>query len=86
MLKIVKNLLKSLKMLTMLILWINCFECLFTCPGKRFPLTEKLYLYNIACYTLKKKKHKYSVFKNTKKSDKINLTLFNTVESNIMPE
>ena len=39
MLKIVKNLFKSLKMLTTLISWINCFECLFTCPGKIFPLT-----------------------------------------------
>ena len=32
------------------------------------------------------KKHDYSVFKNTKKSDKMNLTRFNTVESNIVPE
>ena len=30
--------------------------------------------------------HKYSVFENTKKSDKMNLTFFNTVESNIVPE
>ena len=33
--------------------------------------------------TLEKETHKYSVFKNTKKSDKMNLTPFNTVESNI---
>ena len=85
MLKIVKNFLKSLKMLTMLISWINCFECLFACPGKRFPVTA--YINTILhANTLKREKHKYSVFKNTKKNDKMNLTFFNTVESKIIPE
>ena len=83
MLKIVKNFLKSLKMLTMLISWINCFECLFTCPGKIFPVTAYINTILHANTLLKREKHKYSVFKNTKKSDKMNLTPFNTVESNI---
>ena len=52
----------------MLVSQIDCFECLFTCLGKKSLLTEELLLYNIRCkYVKKKEKHKYSVFKNTKK-------------------
>ena len=53
-------------MLVILFSYISCFECLFTCPGKRFPLTEKLFLYDIACKYSKKEHNKYSIFKNTK--------------------
>ena len=48
---------------------------------------EELFLYNIRCkYIKKKEKHKYSVFKNTKKDDKMNFTRFNTAESSTVPE
>ena len=35
-------------MLIILVSQINCFSCLLTCPGKKFPLTENLFSYNIA--------------------------------------
>ena len=49
----------------MLVSLIDCFECLFTCLGKKSLLTEELFLYNIRCKYVKKRK--YSVFKNTQK-------------------
>ena len=55
-------------MLIMLISWINCFEYLFTCPGKRFPLTEN-YIYRILhANTLKKGKTNILYLKILKKS------------------
>ena len=68
---------------------INCFECLFTCPGKKFPFTEELFLYsNIECKYVKRRKSINILYlkKKLKKSDKMKLTLFNTVESNFVPE
>ena len=35
---------------------INYFECLFKYPGKKFPLTEELFLHNIGCKYVKKGK------------------------------
>ena len=65
---------------------INYFECLFKYPGN-FRL-QKNYFYTILdANTLKKEKDKKeNHLKILKKSDKMNLTLFNTVESNIVHE
>ena len=49
--------------------------------------TEKLFLYNIGCKYLKKKKNINILYlKILKKGDEINLTFFNIAESNIVPE
>ena len=73
-------------MLTMLVSLIDCFEFLFTCLGKKSLLTEELFLYNIRCKYVKKGETNILYLKILKKSYKINLTRFNTVESNIVPE
>ena len=66
---------------------VDCFEYLITCLGKKFLLTEELFLYNIGCKYVKKRKN-INIFylKILKKNDKTNLTRFITVESNIVPE
>ena len=70
--KIVNNFSKLLKMLTMLVLEINCFECLFTCPGLKFLLTEEFFYTMLDANTFLKNKN--SVLKMLRKSDKMNLT------------
>ena len=54
-------------MLIILVSQTNCFEFLFTCPGKRFPLTEKMFYSILHANTFKKTQNKYSIFKNTKR-------------------
>ena len=66
----------------MLVSQIDCFECLFTCLGKKSLLTEELFLYNIRCKYIKKRKNINILYlKILKKSDKMNLTRFNTLET-----
>ena len=68
----------------MLVSLIDCFECLFTCLGKKSLLTEELFLYNIRYKYVKKWKNKNILhLKILKMSDKMNLTHFNTVESTL---
>ena len=69
-------------MLKMLVSEIDCFECLFTCVGKKSLLTEELFLYNIRCKYVKKRRNINILYlKILKKSDKMNLTRFNTLET-----
>ena len=71
----------------MLVSEVDCFEYRITCLGKKFLLTEELFLYNIGCKYVKKRKNINILYlKMLKKSDKMNLTRFNTVEKNIIPE
>ena len=56
-------------------------ECLFTCLGKKFCLQKNYFCTILDANTLKKGKTNILYLKILKKSDKMNLTRFNTLET-----
>ena len=73
-------------MLKMLVSSIDCFECLFNVSVKNICLQKNYFHTILDGNKLKKEKTNILYLRILKKSDKMNLIRFNTVESNIVRE